>query len=109
MREISLNGYIDDEMYFGDEITPGMLHDMLYDPGPNQYDDVHIKLNSYGGSCNAAVRMHDELVDYSINVFTDHGVNSNHNPYRIKSQQPHFPHKIMLRVYRTAMLVLLSL
>lgn len=39
MRELSLNGYIDDDMYFGDEITPGVLHDMLYEPGPNQYDD----------------------------------------------------------------------
>lgn len=64
MREISLNGYIDDEEYFGDEITPGMLHDLLYEPGPNEYEDVHIRLNSYGGSCNAAVRMHDELTDY---------------------------------------------
>lgn len=69
MRELSLNGYIDDDMYFGDEITPGVLHDMLYEPGPNQYDDVHIKLNSYGGSCNAAVRMHDELVDYPGRVY----------------------------------------
>lgn len=45
----------------------------------------------------------------SINVFIGHGVNADHNPYRIKGQQPHDPHKIMLRVYRTTMLVLLSL
>ena len=64
MREINLNGYIDDEVWFGDEITPDNLHDILYEPGADQSEDVHIRLNSYGGSCNAAVRMHDELVAY---------------------------------------------
>ena len=64
MREINLNGYIDDEVWFGDEITPDSLHETLYEPGTNQSEDVHIRLNSYGGSCNAAVRMHDDLVAY---------------------------------------------
>jgi len=70
MREINLNGYIDDEMWFGDEITPESLHEMLYGTGEDQRqstfdtEDVHIRLNSYGGSCNAAVRMHDDLVAY---------------------------------------------
>ena len=64
MREINLNGYIDDEVWFGDEITPENLHDILYEPGKDQSEDVHIRLNSYGGSCNAAVRMHDDLVAY---------------------------------------------
>ena len=70
MREINLNGYIDDEVWFGDEITPDSLHEMLYEPGADQRqstfdsEDVHIRLNSYGGSCNAAVRMHDDIVAY---------------------------------------------
>lgn len=64
MREINLNGYIDDEVWFGDEITPDSLHETLYEPGTDQSEDVHIRLNSYGGSCNAAVRMHDDLVAY---------------------------------------------
>ena len=64
MREINLNGYIDDDVWFGDEITPESLHDILYEPGTDQSEDVHIRLNSYGGSCNAAVRMHDDLVAY---------------------------------------------
>ena len=64
MREINLNGYIDDEVWFGDEITPENLHDILYEPEADQSEDVHIRLNSYGGSCNAAVRMHDDLVAY---------------------------------------------
>ena len=64
MREIQLNGYIDDEVWFGDEITPDALHDLLYAERKDRTDDVHIRLNSYGGSCNAAVRMHDDLVAY---------------------------------------------
>ena len=64
MREIQLNGYIDDEVWFGDEITPDALHDLLYAESKDRTDDVHIRLNSYGGSCNAAVRMHDDLVSY---------------------------------------------
>lgn len=30
LREIALNGYIDEAVWFGDEITPDALHDMLY-------------------------------------------------------------------------------
>ena len=30
MRELNLNGYIDDESWFGDEITPDGLHSQLY-------------------------------------------------------------------------------
>ena len=29
MRTINLNGYIDEEVFYGDEITPAMLHDAL--------------------------------------------------------------------------------
>ena len=50
-----LNGYIDDEVWFGDEITPDALHALLYAEGKDPTEDVHIRLNSYGGSCNAAV------------------------------------------------------
>ena len=71
MREIHLNGYIDDEEWFGDEITPDALHALLYPPDaedPDSYDDLRIVLNSYGGSCNAAVRMFDDLRAYPANV-----------------------------------------
>lgn len=64
MRELSLNGYIDDEMWFGDEITPESLHEALYGAENQLADDVHIRLNSYGGSCNAAVRMFDDVRAY---------------------------------------------
>lgn len=68
MRELNLNGYIDDEVWYGDEITPETLHESLYG-ADNQYtDDVHIRLNSYGGSCNAATRMFDDIRAYPGNV-----------------------------------------
>ena len=64
MRTINLNGYIDEEVWYGDEITPAMLHDALYGENGEFSDDVRIVLNSYGGSCNAAVRMHDDIRAY---------------------------------------------
>ena len=64
MRTINLNGYIDEEVWYGDEITPSMLHDALYGENGEFSDDVRIILNSYGGSCNAAVRMHDDIRAY---------------------------------------------
>ena len=68
MRELSLNGYIDDEVWFGDEITPESLHEALYGAENQLADDVHIRLNSYGGSCNAAVRMYDDVRAYPGSV-----------------------------------------
>lgn len=68
MRELSLNGYIDDESWFGDEITPESLHNLLYGTEDTLPEDVHIRLNSYGGSCNAAVRMFDDIRAYPGNV-----------------------------------------
>ena len=68
MRELTLNGYIDDEVWFGDEITPESLHESLYGANDDHSDDVHIRLNSYGGSCNAAVRMFDDIRAYPGSV-----------------------------------------
>ena len=63
-----MNGYIDDEAWFGDEITPEALHGMLYPEGGEAREDLRIFLNSFGGSCNAAVRMFDDLRAYPGNV-----------------------------------------
>ena len=68
MREISLNGYIDEEVWYGDEITPDSLHEALYGADGQFTDDVHIRLNSYGGSCNAATRMFDDIRAYPGHV-----------------------------------------
>ena len=64
MREIILNGYIDEEMWYGDEITPEGLHDQLYPQNQDPQEELRIILNSYGGSCNAAVRMFDDIRAY---------------------------------------------
>lgn len=68
LRTINLNGYIDEEMWYGDEITPGSLHEALYGENNANTDDVRIILNSYGGSCNAATRMFDDVRTYPGNV-----------------------------------------
>lgn len=64
MRTINLNGYIDEEVWYGDEITPSALHEALYGANNANTDDVRIVLNSYGGSCNAATRMFDDVRAY---------------------------------------------
>lgn len=64
MRELKLNGYIDEESWFGDEMTPQSVHDALYGEKGDLTDDVHITLNSYGGSVNAATQIHDEIGAY---------------------------------------------
>ena len=64
MRELKLNGYIDEESLFGDEMTPQSVHDALYGENGDLTDDVHITLNSYGGSVNAATQIHDAISAY---------------------------------------------
>lgn len=64
MREIKLNGYIDEEMSFGDEMTPESVRTALYGEKGELQDDVHITLHSYGGSVSAATRIHDEIAAY---------------------------------------------
>ena len=68
MRVINLNGYIDEEVWYGDEITPDILHDQLFAEGEDHQQPVRIILNSYGGSCNAAVRMFDDVRAYPGDV-----------------------------------------
>lgn len=68
MRVINLNGYIDEDTWYGDEITPEMLHDELFADGEDHQQPVRIILNSYGGSCNAAVRMYDDVRAYPGDV-----------------------------------------
>jgi len=68
LRVINLNGYIDEEVWYGDEITPGILHEQLFAEGEDHQQPVRIILNSYGGSCNAAVRMFDDVRAYPGDV-----------------------------------------
>ena len=68
MRVINLNGYIDEDVWYGDEITPDMLHEQLFAEDEDHQQPVRIILNSYGGSCNAAVRMYDDVRAYPGDV-----------------------------------------
>ena len=68
MRVINLNGYIDEDVWYGDEITPDMLHEQLFTEDEDHQQPVRIILNSYGGSCNAAVRMYDDVRAYPGDV-----------------------------------------
>lgn len=54
MREVQLNGFIEEEAWGDDDISPDTLHDALYAEGADPNEDVTIVLNSYGGVCNAA-------------------------------------------------------
>lgn len=64
MREVLLNGYIEEEAWYDDDVTPDTLHDALYAEGTDPNEDVTIVLNSYGGVCNAATRMYDAIKSY---------------------------------------------
>lgn len=64
MREIKLNGYIDMEVWYGDEITPENTNQALYGEEGDLKDDVHITLHSYGGSVDAATMIHDAIRAY---------------------------------------------
>ena len=54
MREVQLNGFIEEEAWYDDDISPDTLHDALYAEDADPNEDVTIVLNSYGGVCNAA-------------------------------------------------------
>lgn len=64
MREIRLDGYVDEESFWGDEFTPKQVREALYGAKNEQTDDVRILLNSYGGSVNAAMQIYDEIRRY---------------------------------------------
>lgn len=64
MSTIEINGYLDDEVFWGDEMTPEMLKEQL----DGTSGDVTVRIHSYGGSCAAATRMYDMLRDYAGTV-----------------------------------------
>lgn len=66
MKRITFNGYIDNEVWFGDEVTPKMLHDQLYEGDVNE--EATILIHSYGGSCDAATAMFEDIRAYPGHV-----------------------------------------
>jgi len=67
MRVLEVNGYLDEMEFWGDEITPEKLRDALY---KDKDSEVLLRINSYGGSCTAAVRMYDMIKNYPGKVDT---------------------------------------
>ena len=63
-RTLLLNGPIDVESWFGDEVTPALFRDDL-----NAGDgDITVWINSPGGDCNAAAQIYNMLRDYKGHV-----------------------------------------
>ena len=63
-RTLLLNGPIDEESWFGDEVTPALFRDDL-NAGAG---DITVWINSPGGDCNAAAQIYNMLRDYKGHV-----------------------------------------
>ena len=63
-RVLRLEGPIDSESFWGDEITPQMFRDELY----AEEGDITLWINSPGGDCIAASQIYSMLMDYKGNV-----------------------------------------
>ena len=63
-RTLMLNGPIDEQSWFGDEVTPALFRDDL-NAGSG---DVTVWINSPGGDCNAAAQIYNMLRDYKGHV-----------------------------------------
>lgn len=60
IRELRMNGPIAEESWFGDEVTPGLFRDELF----NGNGDIDVWLNSPGGDCIAASQIYTMLCEY---------------------------------------------
>lgn len=63
-RTLFLSGEISDETWYGDEVTPKLFKDELYDGE----GDITVWLNSPGGDVFAAAQIYNMLRDYKGNV-----------------------------------------
>ena len=63
-RELRLEGAIDEESWYDDDVTPKIFRDELFaESGP-----VTIRVNSPGGDCIAASQIYTMLMDYPYDV-----------------------------------------
>jgi ATP-dependent Clp protease protease subunit len=63
-RILELSGTIAEESWFDDEVTPEQFHDELFAGS----GEVTVWLNSPGGDCIAASRIHAMLMDYAGHI-----------------------------------------
>ena len=59
-RVLRLDGVVSDETWWGDEVTPGIFRDELYDGG----GDVTVWINSPGGDVFAAAQIYNMMKEY---------------------------------------------
>jgi ATP-dependent Clp protease protease subunit len=59
-RELFIEGDIAQELWFGDECTPGKFRSELF----SSKDDITLWINSNGGDCVAASQIYTMLLDY---------------------------------------------
>lgn len=62
-RELALEGYIAEESWFDDDVTPKQFKADLYG-GMDMPDDIVVRISSPGGDCFAAAKIYDMLKEY---------------------------------------------
>ena len=62
-RELALEGYIAEESWFDDDVTPKQFKADLYG-GLEIPDDIVVRISSPGGDCFAAAKIYDMLMEY---------------------------------------------
>lgn len=72
VRTLHLEGYIAEESWFDDEITPKQFKEELYGDG-NALDGIVVKIHSPGGDCFAAAQIYNMLKEYpgKVSVHVD--------------------------------------
>ncbi|WP_461206075.1 head maturation protease, ClpP-related [Clostridium sp. DL1XJH146] len=72
IRTLYLEGYIAEDSWFDDEITPKQFKTDLYGDG-STLDDVVVKIHSPGGDCFAAAQIYNMLKEYpgKVSVHVD--------------------------------------
>jgi ATP-dependent Clp protease, protease subunit len=63
-RILLLEGYIAEESWFEDDITPKQFKEELYANASEMPDDIRVQISSPGGDCFAAAKIYDMLKEY---------------------------------------------
>ena len=71
-RELALEGYIAEESWLDDDVTPKQFKADLYG-GLEIPDDIVVRISSPGGDCFAAAKIYDMLMEYpgTVSVHID--------------------------------------
>lgn len=63
-RTLLLEGYIAEESWLDDDITPKQFKEELYAHTSEMPDDIRVQISSPGGDCFAAAKIYDMLKEY---------------------------------------------